>query len=74
MKTPTEQEAAFMRLNVTDLDELKFLRAELDLLQVADVTIDNLHKIENVCRSLQSFREKYSIRVINLLKKGYLSD
>ena len=70
MQTPKEIEESFKRLNASDLEELKFLKEELDSLQVEEISIHNLRKIENVCRSLHSFREKYTLRVINILKNG----
>ena len=71
MKTPSEQEAEFTKLNAVDLEELKYLIEEMTLLKDSKVTINNLTKIENTVRSLNAFRLKYQTKVINLLKKGY---
>ena len=71
MKTPSEQEAEFTKLNAVDLEELKYLIEEMTLLKDSKVTVNNLTKIENTVRSLNAFRLKYQTKVINLLKKGY---
>jgi hypothetical protein len=73
MKSPTEQQQAMAKLNEVDLMELRGLIEDMNTLKTSNISIDNLHKIENVCRSLNAFREKYSYRVINLLKSGWVN-
>lgn len=74
MKSPKEQEDTLKKLNIVDLEELKLLVKELEGLRTKDISIHNLIMIGNASRSLLAFKEKYMLRVINLLKKGYLLD
>ena len=72
MKTPREQDAALKMLSQNDTEELKVLIKNMENLLNKEVTIAGLQTTENVLRTLNSFREKYQLRVIQLLKSGFI--
>jgi len=69
---PEDEKATYNKLNQVDLEELKLLVQELTELQTLEVTLDHLLKIENASRALNSFREKYNLRIIHMLQRGWL--
>lgn len=73
MKSPEEQQNSMAKLNENDLIELRSLQEEIGSLAKKEINVENLFAIENVCRSLNAFREKYQYRIINLLKGGWIA-
>jgi len=65
---------SWKKLSQSDKEQITGILEELKQLETDEVSTSHLMVIENCVRTLTAFREKYTLRVIQLLKKGYELD
>ena len=71
MKTAKEAEKNKIKLNSFEQDAIKGAIQTLDTFVKGEaVTETGLQTLENICRDLNSIRENYCQKIINLIKMG----
>ena len=75
MKTKEEIEAEKFKMSVGEKEIIRGLVAEFQqLILNDDITTETLQYLDNTIKSLLSFRENYSRKIINLIKQGNMVD
>ena len=75
MKKPEEIKESRSKLNTSEIENLKWLYAELgNFLDSDDVSSEGVTQLENMVNALNNFRRTYTQRMIRLMKQSYIID
>tara|TARA_R110002051_G_scaffold107173_1_gene180099 strand:+ start:747 stop:974 length:228 start_codon:yes stop_codon:yes gene_type:complete len=75
MKNKEDIKEIRSRLNASELEDIKWLHAEISSFLKTDVvSLGGVIKLENMLNSFNNFRQTYTSRVLNLMKQGNILD
>lgn len=72
MLSKEDKEKAYAKLTLGELNSLKDIQKEIETFVVKheDISIEGLHSLTSIQKSLDIIKDLYLIKVISLLKQG----